>query len=33
MMGEEGSGRLSTAGHRMHAELAEVWRDVPAAID
>jgi enoyl-CoA hydratase len=27
VMGEEG-GKLSTAGHRMHAELAEVWRDV-----
>ncbi|MGH8689135.1 MAG: enoyl-CoA hydratase/isomerase family protein [Burkholderiales bacterium] len=28
VMGDEGSGKLSTAGHRMHAELAEVWRDV-----
>ncbi|MDH4094258.1 MAG: enoyl-CoA hydratase/isomerase family protein [Betaproteobacteria bacterium] len=28
VMGDEASGRLSTAGHRMHAELAEVWRDV-----
>src|SRR5512134_2608701 len=27
VMGEEG-GKLSTAGHRMHAELAEIWRDV-----
>jgi enoyl-CoA hydratase len=27
-MGDEASGRLSTAGHRMHAELAEIWRDV-----
>ena len=26
-MGRE-DGKLSTAGHRMHAELAEVWRDV-----
>ena len=26
VMGEE--GKLSTAGHRMHAELAEIWRDV-----
>lgn len=25
-MGEE--GKLSTAGHRMHAELTEIWRDV-----
>jgi enoyl-CoA hydratase len=28
VMGDEASGRLSTAGHRMHAELAEIWRDV-----
>ena len=27
VMGEEG-GKLSTAGHRMHAELAEIWRDI-----
>jgi hypothetical protein len=27
-MGEE--GRLATAGHDMHRELAEVWRDVDA---
>src|SRR3990170_750150 len=28
VMGDEASGKLSTAGHRMHAELAEIWRDV-----
>jgi len=28
VMGDEASGRLSTAGPRMHAELAEIWRDV-----
>ncbi len=27
VMGNEG-GKLSTAGHRMHAELAEIWRDI-----
>ena len=27
VMGDEASGKLSTAGHRMHAELAEIWRD------
>ena len=27
VMGDEG-GKLSTAGHRMHAELAEIWRDI-----
>ncbi len=26
VMGEE--GKLSTAGHRLHGELAEIWRDV-----
>ncbi len=28
VMGDEASGKLSTAGARMHAELAEIWRDV-----
>ncbi|MCC7411673.1 MAG: enoyl-CoA hydratase/isomerase family protein [Gammaproteobacteria bacterium] len=32
VMGEEG-GRLATAGHRMHTELAAIWRDVDADPD